>query len=94
MHPYTIDDSIEDAGQCSIEVTIAFPDGKRWLFFATPELLAMSGDFVDGHRTRYHLGERHMIVVSEISPAIIDAVLKRLHADGDLHDRTLPLVTD
>jgi hypothetical protein len=91
MYPYTIDDPIDIADHCSIEVTIAFPEGRRWLFFATPKLLESVGDFVEGSRARVHLGELHMIVISEISPAIIDAVLRALHADGELHRRTLPL---
>jgi hypothetical protein len=91
MHPYTIDDPIDIADHCSVEVTVAFPEGQRWLFFATPKLLETVGDFVEDSRTRVHFGELHMIIVSEISPEIIDAVLRALHADGQLYRRTLPL---
>lgn len=94
MHPYTIDDPIDIADHCSIEVTIDFPDGKRWLFFATPTLLGAVGDFVEGYRARCHMGERHMIVVSEITSSIIDAVLRQLYSKGELRDRTLPLYDD
>lgn len=44
MFQYTVDDLIELPLQTSVEVTIAFPTGKRWLFFATPELLNRVGD--------------------------------------------------
>jgi hypothetical protein len=91
MLRYTIDDHIADPLTCSVEVTIDFGGRKRWLFFATPQLLTSVGDLVEGTRVRMHLGERHMIVVSELSEAIIDKVLRRLHADGELEGRTLPL---
>ena len=91
MLAYTIDDPIDDRVVTSIEVTIEFPTEKRWLLFVTPKLLASSGDFVGQTTCRLHLGERHMIVVSEISPGIIDAVLRQLAAEGDLESRTLPL---
>jgi hypothetical protein len=91
MVAYTIDDPITDPLTCSIEVTIDFGGRKRWLFFATPKLLASVGDWVLGTQVRFHLGERHMIVVSDLSPAIIDAVLRQLDADGELESHTLPL---
>jgi len=88
---YTIDDPITDPLTCGVEVTIDFGGQKRWLFFATPQLLASVGDFVEGTRVRLHLGERHMVVVSELSELVIRAVLSRLHADGELESRSLPL---
>lgn len=91
MYPYTIDDSIDDPLTCSVEVTIALPEGNRWLFFATPALLSSVGDYVEGTKVRLHLGERHMIVVSEISAAIVHSVLVMLKSKGELYDRTLPL---
>ena len=91
MYQYTIDDAIESPLTASVEVTIDFPSGKRWLFFVTPELLATVGDFVEGSRVRVHLGEKHMIVVSELTPAVIDAVLRDLMGLGDLESRTVPL---
>jgi hypothetical protein len=91
MLSYTVDDAITDPLTCSVEVTIDFGDRKRWLFFVTPPLLASVGDWVPGMRVRLHLGERHMVVVSELSAAVIEAVLRQLHADGELESRTLPL---
>jgi len=91
MLPYTIDHLITDPLTCGVEVTIDLGDHKRWLFFATPQLLGSVADWVPGTAVRLHLGERHMIVVSELSPAIIDAVLRQLHAEGALETRTLPL---
>ena len=94
MLQYTIDDLIELPLQSSIEVTVSFPTAKRWLFFVTPELLNRVGDLVDGSTARVHLGELHMIVVSELSPEIIDSVLRDLHQNGELERRTLPLSSD
>ena len=91
MFPYTIDDPLELPLTCSVEVTIDLPAGKRWLFFVTPELLASVGDFVDGTQSRLHLGEKHMIVVSDLSQAVIDSVLRQLADTGELESRTLPL---
>jgi hypothetical protein len=90
MYPYVIDDPIEIADSC----TIGFPEGKRWLFFATPKQLASNGELIDGSDVRFHLGDRHMIVVGKASPAIIDAVLNALYLDGELHGRTLPLASN
>lgn len=91
MLPYTVDDPITDPLTCSVEVTIDFGGRKRWLFFATPQLLSSVGDWVPGTQVRLHLGERHMIVVSDISPVVIDAVLRHLEAEGELEARTAPL---
>lgn len=91
MLPYSIDDEITDPLTCSVEVTIDFGSNKRWLFFATPQLLASVGNWVLGTQVHLHLGERHMVIVSELSTAIIDAVLRQLHADGELESRTLLL---
>ena len=91
MFPYIIDDRIEVPLTCSVEVTIDFPSGKRWLFFVTPDLLARVGDFVEGTQSRVHLGEPHMIVVSDISSTIIDLVLQQLADSDELERRTLPL---
>ena len=91
VFPYTIDDPITDPLTDSVEVTIDFGSQKRWLFFVTPQLLASVGDWVEGTRTRMHLGETHMIVVSELSEQVIDSVLRELLADGELEMRTLPL---
>lgn len=88
---YTIDDDITEPLLTSIEVTIQFGSQKRWLYFATPQLLASVGDWVEGTRARLHLGERHMIIVSELTHEIIDKVLHQLDRDGDLESRTVPL---
>jgi hypothetical protein len=89
--PYTIDDPIGDPLTCSVEVTIDFGGQRRWLSFATPHLLASVGDWVPGTRVRMHLGERHLVIVNELSAGVIDAVLRHLHAAGELEGRTLPV---
>lgn len=91
MLPYTIDDPIIYPLTCSVEVTIDFAGCKRWLAFVTPQLLASVGVWVEGTRVRLHLGERHLIVVSELSAVIIDIVLRMLQSTGELESRTLPL---
>jgi hypothetical protein len=91
MLPYTIDDAITEPLTHSVEVTIDFGNRKRWLFFATPQILASIGDFVEGTQVRVHLGVPHMVVVSELSTAIIDKVLRHLDACGELESHTLPL---
>ncbi len=91
MLPYTIDDPITDPLIDTVEVTIDFGDQRRWLFFITPQLLASAGDFVEGTGIRLHLGEKHMVVVSVLSEAVIDRVLRSLYAAGELMGRTLPL---
>ncbi len=92
MQPYTIDDPICESAASSVDVTVDFGGGhKRWCFFVTPQTLASAGDFVEGTRVRMHLGERHMIVVGEITEGIIDAVLRQLSAEGELEARTVPL---
>ena len=91
MFPYTIDDPIEVPLTCSVEVTVDFPSGKRWLFFVTPDLLARVGDVIEGTQSRLHLGERNRIVVSDLSPTIIGSVLQQLADSGELESRTLPL---
>jgi hypothetical protein len=88
---YSVDDPITDPLTCSVEVTVEVEGQKRWLFFVTPQLLASVGDFVEGTQVRLHLGERHMIVVSELSESVIDKVLSSLYDAGEMASRTLPL---
>ena len=91
---YTIDDPITEPLTASVEVTLDFGGRRRWLFFMTPHALASCGDWVDGTRVRVHVGERHMIVVSELSDTIIDRVLRRLHADGLIERHSRPMNGD
>ena len=88
---YTIDDPIDSPQQCTIDVTLRLAAGDRWLFFITPAQLAAVGFFVEGTQARLHVGERHMIVVSEVTPEIIDQVLRSLEATGELEYRSVPL---
>ena len=57
----------------------------------TPSALANAGDFIDGTDIRIHFGEPHMIIVTDITPDIIEKVLRTLESDGELLRRTLPL---
>jgi hypothetical protein len=82
---YNIQDDLALADQIGIEVTVTLTDGRLgWCFFMTPSALATAGDWVDGTEVRVHPGVPHMIVVSEISQEIIERVLRRLEADGEL----------
>lgn len=92
MLPYTIDDPIEEPLTHSVEVTVDFGSGgKRWCFFATPQLLATVGDWVSGTQVRMHPGVSHMIVVSELNEDVIGRVLRQLYAEGQLEAHTTPL---
>ena len=94
LRSYTIDDNLPTAHCGAIEVTVVLTDERRrWCFFMTTGALAAVGDFVPGTEVRWHLGERHMIVVSELSRNIIERVLRELEASGELESRTLPLRT-
>jgi hypothetical protein len=92
LRSYIIDDDLAAADHGAIEVTVTLTDERRrWCFFMTPAALEACGDYVPGTRVRVHLGEPHMIVVSEISVDIIASVLRELEATGELERRTLPL---
>ena len=92
LRSYCINDDLSGADASAIEVTVTLSEEeRRWCFFVTPRALAAAGDFVDGTAVRVHLGEPHMIVVSEISRDVIERVLRALDAAGELARRTLPL---
>jgi hypothetical protein len=89
---YSIDDDLSGADSGAVEVTVTMSDGsRRWLFFMTPAGLAACGDQLPGTQVRLHLGEWHMIVVSELSRDIIERVLHYLDEAGALEMRTIPL---
>ena len=92
LRSYSIDDDLGEADRGAIEVSITLADERRrWCYFMTPSAFAACGDFVSGTNVRVHRGEPHMIVVSEASRTIIEAVLRTLEAEGELERRTLPL---
>jgi len=92
LRSYTLDGDLALANDAAVEVTVTLADERRrWCFFITPAALAACGDWVDGTRVRLHLGEQHMIVVSELTQDVIERVLRELEVSGDLERRTLPL---
>jgi hypothetical protein len=92
IRSYRIDDDLETADSGGIEVSIVLTDERRrWCFFMTPAALAACGDFVEGTRVRVHLGELHMIVVSEVTVEVIERVLRELDRAGELERRTIPI---
>jgi hypothetical protein len=87
-----IEDPIESHKTMAIEVTIINSDGdKRWCFFFTPEGMSACGDFIEGTKVRFHYGAAHMILVSEISPEIIEAALRDIEKQGKVELCTVPL---
>tara|TARA_R110002072_G_scaffold269796_4_gene429198 strand:+ start:589 stop:873 length:285 start_codon:yes stop_codon:yes gene_type:complete len=87
---YQIDDELSLVG--GVDVSLQLIDGrKRWCFFMTPSSLAAVGDWVPGTKVRHHIGERHMIVVGELTESIVDAVLMDLDRQGLIERHTLPL---
>jgi hypothetical protein len=89
---YSIDDEVSDSGNGAIEVTVTLSDGtRRWCFFITPEAMAACGDWIPGTRTRIQYDAPHMIVVSDLSAAVIDQSLRLIAADDALLRCTLPL---
>jgi hypothetical protein len=94
LRSYTIDDDLGAADRAAVEVTVTLTDvRRRWCFFITPAALAAVGDYVEGTSVRVHLGEPHMIVVSEVSRDVVERVLRQLDADGELVRRTQPLAS-
>src|SRR3982751_508884 len=92
LRSYRVDDDLAAAGSRAIEVTVTLADEqRRWCFFITPGALAIVGDFIEGTAARFHLGELHMIVVSEWTQDVIERVLRELEREGELLRRTLPL---
>jgi hypothetical protein len=95
LRSYVIDDDLQDAGRGGIEVTVTLADERRrWCFFIRPAALQACGDWVEGTRVRIHLGELHMVIVSELSRDVIERALRELAATGELERRTLPLEND
>ena len=95
MSSYTlhIRDPLEDADLGAIEVDVTIGHDRRWCFFMTPAALASCGDWVEGTKTRVHLGVPHMIVVSQVDEQIIRSVLASLDAKGELLAHTAPVET-
>ena len=86
-----IEDPIERHRRGAIEVTVITSEGeKRWCFFFTPEGMAACGYWIEGTEVRFHYGAAHMILVSEISEAIIKAALADIEKQGMLEICTIP----
>lgn len=74
-----------------VEVSLTFSDGqRRWLIFATPEMLAKCGDFIGETGVRIHYAH-HLIVVSHVSADIIRQAVGLIESKGELiaHSRSL-----
>ena len=89
---FTIEDDMANAHLGAIEVRIALTSGPdRWCFFMTPSSLVACGDFLPGTKIRIHIGEPHMIVVSEIDEAVIKRSIELLDKTGELLSHTLTI---
>jgi hypothetical protein len=89
---YRIEDRLDRPEEGAVEVVLQLSDGqRRWCFFFTPERMALVGDWIEGTQVRMHLGVTHMIVVAELTPEIIDRVLRELDAKGLLLEHTRPV---
>lgn len=88
---FEIEDPTESHSSGAIEVSIVTDQNeRRWCFFFTPQGLAASGDYIGGTKVRFHFGAPHMIVVSEISPEIIESALMDIEKHGELELCTKP----
>ncbi len=78
--------------EIGIEVTVELTSGeRRWWYFMTSGALARCGDIIAGTNVRLHFGAPHMIVVSALSPEIIERALRQIDAQGELLTSTRPL---
>ncbi|MEZ5657056.1 MAG: hypothetical protein R3E83_00530 [Burkholderiaceae bacterium] len=92
---FRIDDPIDPDGAYSVEVTVTLTDGQlRWCVFATPEALAASGELIDAGPARFHFGNRHIIIATALSEALIGAMLRQIDGQGELLACTLALEPD
>ena len=95
--PILLDFKMEDGSDVSsahaIEVTVRLSNGQeRWCIFATPSFLAAHGDCVPGTEVRYHAGNAHVIVSSEVTSSAVGQILRLIDNQGRLEECTLPLV--
>jgi hypothetical protein len=98
---FTIDDPIEDS---LVEVTVTLSDGeRRWCTFVIPQHLETCGELVAGTESRpaggpkrpvrFHYGNQHMIIASELSLPLIEVMLFEIDRQGELEACTQPLST-
>ena len=94
LSEYVIDDAIEDPSDDWVEVTVTLSDGaRRWCAFTTPARVARAGDDLTAGDGAFHVffGARHALIVSRISPPVIEAMLHHLDRQGRLEECTLKL---
>ena len=82
-------DPIELSKTAAIEVLVTLQNGeRRWCFFFTPEGAGACGNWIEGTKVRFHYGASHMIIVSEISEAIVRGALKDIEKQGLINECT------
>lgn len=92
LESYSIDNDLTLQSRGAVEVTLHLKGhDPRWCLFMRPEAMAACGDWIPGTRTPMHFDAPHMIVVAcEITPDIIDRVLREIDAQGALKRCSLP----
>lgn len=86
---YRIDDPIGDERE-DVEVTVELSDGTaRWCRFATPAHFRGTGYELPATGQRVHFANRHVVVVEQLTPVVIEEVLRYLDAQGELIECTL-----
>jgi len=86
---YSIEDDLQ-VDAC-VEVNIKLSTGAlRWCWFCTPTAFQTNGDMVPDTDIRFHYGNQHTIIVTELSYEVIDYILKYMDSRNKLLDCTLP----
>ena len=89
---FHLDDPISPDEDTPIEVTVELSNGeRRWCIFATPSALASFGDWIDGTEIPFHFGNRHVIILRELSEDLVGRILRYIDTQGELLECTLPL---
>lgn len=89
-----LDDALHRADTTAITVEVRLSDGaRRWCAFALPEALARFGDTLPGTSVRIHTGA-NLVILSELSEAMIRLALQALLEQGRLHEHTLAIAHD
>ena len=94
MMKFRLTDEIESSSNGSVVVEVDFSHGeRRWCLFATPAALAASGDLIDGTQVRMHYSMPHLIIVTELTEAVVTRALHIIEQQGALVSATLPIVS-
>lgn len=83
---------LDPSAEVPIEVELRLSDGsRRFLFVATPEMLRRCGDLLSETNVRVHIGNRNLIVASELSSDVVRALLVEVESQDMLEECSLPI---